>query len=192
MLVLEIFEQHDELVAAEARGGVARADALREALCEVDEGGVARAVPEAVVDRLEVVDVEEHHAELALLAARAADRVAHALDEQRAVGQVRDGIVEGLVGELLLEGLALADVARVQHDAAHVLVVEQVAVQDLELAVAAVAVSQRALDDLAVAPRVRGAVGEHAQQPLGVLADDELIEARADELVRGVAEHPLR
>ena len=72
--------------------------------------------------------------------------------------------------ELLLEGLALADVARVQHDPAHVLVVEQVRVQDLELPVAAVAVAQRALDDLAVAPRIGGAVGEHAQQPLGVVA----------------------
>ena len=54
----------------------------RQALGDVDQGRVARAVAEAVVDRLEVVDVEEHHAELALLAPRAADRVAHALDEQ--------------------------------------------------------------------------------------------------------------
>ena len=83
------------------------------------------------------------------------------------------------MGELLLEGLALADVARVQHDAAHVLVVEQVGVQDLELSVAAVAVAQRALDDLAVAARIGRAVGEHAQQALGVVADDQPIEARA-------------
>ena len=43
------------------------------------------------------------------------------------LGRLVTGIVEGLVGELLLEGLALADVARVQDDPAHVLVVEQVA-----------------------------------------------------------------
>ena len=58
------------------------------------------------------------------LAAAARDAVAHAVDEQGAVGQAGDGVVEGLVGELLLEALALADVAAVEHDAAHVLVVE--------------------------------------------------------------------
>ena len=70
------------------------------------------------------------------VAARAGDRVAHALGEQRAVGEARDRVVEGLVGELLLERLALGDVAAVEDDAADVLVVEQVRVQDLELAAA--------------------------------------------------------
>ena len=46
-----------------------------------------------------------------LLAAGARDGVADALGEQRAVGEAGDRVVEGLVGELLLEGLALGDVA---------------------------------------------------------------------------------
>ena len=70
----------------------------------------------------------------ALLAPCARDRMAHALAEQRAVGEAGHRVVERLVGELLLERLALADVAAVEHDAADVLVVEQVRVQDLELA----------------------------------------------------------
>ena len=45
------------------------------------------------------------------------DRVPHPVDEQRAVGEARHRVVEGLVRELLLEDLALADVAAVQHDA---------------------------------------------------------------------------
>ena len=110
---VEVLQQHDELVAAEARGGVAGADAVGQALGHVDQRGVAGAMAEAVVDGLEVVDVEEHDPELALLSARTADRVAHALHEQRPVGQVGHGVVEGLVGELLLEDLALADVAGV-------------------------------------------------------------------------------
>ena len=65
----------------------------------------------------------------AVLAAGAGQRVLDAVGEQRAVGQVGDRVVERLVGELLLERLALADVAAVEHDAAHVLVVEQVGVQ---------------------------------------------------------------
>ena len=120
--------------------------------------------------------------ELALLAACAADRVTHPLHEQRPVGEVGDGVVEGLVGELLLEGLSLADVAGVQDDPAHVLVVEQVGVQDLELAQLAVAVAQRALDHLAVAARVGRAVGEQPQQAAGVLLGDQPVEARADQL----------
>ena len=43
-----------------------------------------------------------------LLAARAGDRVAHALGEQRAVGEAGDRVVERLVRELRLEGAALA------------------------------------------------------------------------------------
>ena len=101
------------------------------------------------------------------------------------LGRLVTGIVERLVGELLLERLALADVARVQHDAAHVLVVEQVRVQDLELAQAAVAVTQRALDDLAVAPRVDRSVRQHPQETVGVLPDHEPIEAGAERPRRG-------
>ena len=56
--------------------------------------------------------------------------------------------MERLVGQLLLERLALADVAAVEHDAAHVFVVQQVGVQHLELKPAPVLVSQPALDRL--------------------------------------------
>ena len=188
---LQILQQHHKLVAAEARRRVAGADAVGQALGHVDQRRVAGAMTEAVVDRLEVVDVEEHHPEPALLAPRAADRVTHPLHEQRPVGEIGDGIVEGLVGELLLEGLALADVAGVQDDAPHVLVVHQVGVQDLELAQVAVSVAQRALDDLPVAARVGRSVSEQPQQAAGVLLRDEAVEAGADELLRPIAEDAL-
>ena len=95
------------------------------------------------------------------------------------------------MGELLLERLALCDVAGVQHDPADVLVVEQVGVQDLELARLAVAMAQRALDHLPVAARVGGAVGEQTQQRAGVLLRDEAVEARAEQLLGRVAEDVL-
>ena len=88
------------------------------------------------------------HGEAALLAPAAGERVAHALGEQRAVGQPGHAVVERLVGQLLFERLALADVAAVEHDAADVLVVQQARHQDLELARAAVVMGQRALDRL--------------------------------------------
>ena len=188
---VDVLEQHGELVAAEARGGVAGADAGVEALGDGQQDLVAGGVAEAVVDRLEVVEVEEDDRQAGLLAARAGDRLAHALDEQRAVGQAGDGVVERLVGELLLEGLALADVAGVEHDALHVLVVEQVRVQDLELARAAVLVAQRARQHVALVAGLRRAVGQQVQEAGAVAADEQAVEARAHQLLGRVAEHAL-
>ena len=71
------------------------------------------------------------------------------------------------------------------------LVVEQVGVQDLELAQAAVAVAQRALDDLSIAARIARAVGEQPQQAPGVLLGDEAVEAGAEQLIRRIAEDVL-
>ena len=97
---------------------------------------------EAVVDGLEVVQVDEHDADRRPPANRAHDRVLDAVGEQRPVGEARDRVVEGLVGELVLERLALADVAAVQDDAADVLVLQQVGVLDLELEPGAVAMPE--------------------------------------------------
>jgi hypothetical protein len=55
---------------------------------------------------------------------------------------VGDRIVEGLVGELLLEGLALRDVAAVEDDPADRAVGPQVRVKDLEVTEGAVLVGQ--------------------------------------------------
>ena len=87
---------------------------------------VAGGVAEAVVDGLEVVEVDEHDADRPAAAERAHERMLDAVGEERAVGELGDRVVEGLVGELILERLALADVAPVQDDAADVLVVDQV------------------------------------------------------------------
>ena len=89
-------------------------------------------MPEAVVDGLEVVEVDEQHGDVGEAALRTHERVLDAIREQRAVREVGDRIMEGLVLELVLEGLALAHVAAVEHDAANVLVVQQVGVLDLE------------------------------------------------------------
>jgi len=50
--------------------------------------------------------------------------VLHAVGEKGPVGEIRDGVVERLMRELLLERFPLADVAAVQDDAADVLVLE--------------------------------------------------------------------
>ena len=99
------------------------------------------------------------------------DRVRDAVGEERAVGEPRERVVERLVRELVLERLPLADVAAVQHDAADVLVLEQVGVLHLELEPGAVAVPEGALDHVGLgAPAdVRLAdAGDDLRQPRAV------------------------
>ena len=149
-----------------------------DALRDLEQHPVADGVAEAVVDGLEVVEVDEQHGHPGAFAQVPGDRVAHALVEQGPVGQVRDRVVERLVGELLLEGLALADVAAVEHDPADRAVVEQVGVQDLEVAQAALLVGQQAVDHL-VAARRGGAVVEPAQQPALLVGVQQPLERAA-------------
>jgi hypothetical protein len=84
VVVVDVLQQHRELVAAHARGDVARADADTDAPGGGHQHGVARPVAGAVVDRLEVVEVEEQHGRHA---AAARQRRLDAAQEQRAVGE---------------------------------------------------------------------------------------------------------
>ena len=99
--------------------------------------------------------------------ARARERMVEPVAEERAVGKPGQAVVEGLARELLLEHHALADVARVEHDAAHVLLAAQVGDVRLDVAPLAEAVAD-AEDDLAAARRCahvpatqRAVVGMH-------------------------------
>jgi hypothetical protein len=68
-------------------------------------------VAEAVVDLLEVVEVDEEDRQPPPVAARAVQRAAHPVDEQAAVGQAGQLVVQRRVRELLRE-LAVAPLAR--------------------------------------------------------------------------------
>ena len=59
----EVLEQDRELVAAEARDGVGRARRGADALGRQPDQLIAAEVPEAVVDELEVVEVDHQHAD---------------------------------------------------------------------------------------------------------------------------------
>ena len=68
-------QQDDELVAAEPGDGVRAADDVLQARAERDEEVVAGLVAERVVDRLELVDVEQQHRDERLRALRAGEGV---------------------------------------------------------------------------------------------------------------------
>ena len=68
-------------------------------------------MPQSVVDQLEPVQVHVEHGEAVVgLAFAAADRPLQPVQEQRAVGQIRQGVVERGVYQLRLQPLALGDV----------------------------------------------------------------------------------
>ena len=105
VLAVDVLVQHDELVAADAGDRVARAQRLAQALGDGAQQGVARLVPEGVVDQLEAVEVDEQdRGQLAALAPPAP--VCDPVGQQRPVGQAGQRVVERLVADRLLGGLA--------------------------------------------------------------------------------------
>src|SRR5205085_1367456 len=107
---LQVLEEDGELVAAEAGQGVGLPGAGAEPLGHADEELVSGAVAEAVVDGLEVVEVQEHDADEPARPGLAVEGVVEAILEEGPVGEPGERVVEGLVVEPLLERLTLADV----------------------------------------------------------------------------------
>ena len=107
---VEVGQQEQELVAAEPRDhvGLARADA--EAIRQLDQQLIAGVMPEGVVHELEVVEVQEQHADPQVEAPRARQRALEHLLEQRAVRQAGELVVVGEERDLLLGQLPLRDV----------------------------------------------------------------------------------
>ena len=90
---------------------------LERSACSQARGGrgqqlVAHVVAEAVVDQLEVVEIEEQDRGMRVLAAEPGQRVLEAVDEQHAVGQPGERIVHGPVADGVLDRLALERVGQ--------------------------------------------------------------------------------
>ena len=105
-----VFEQDRELVAAEPRDRVAGAHRLAEAVTDREQQLVADGVAEAVVHRLEAVEVDDDDADGAVVACSACERVLHAVREQRPVREIGERIVERPVAQLSFEPVALGHV----------------------------------------------------------------------------------
>ena len=93
--------------------------------------------------------------------------------------------------ELLLERLALADVAAVEHDASHVLVGQQVGAVHLEQVRRPVLVHQGELEHLGLLASQGGRVGEQLPDAVAVGGVEQLVEAPPDHSVGVVPEQPL-
>ncbi len=189
--VASVLEQDRELVAAEAGARVAVPQAGADAVGDLQQQLVARLVPEAVVDGLEVVEVEEQDRDRFLERLAQGQGVLDPVAEQAAIGQVGEGIVEGLVGELLLELLALADVTGVEHEPSDAWVLDRVADRGLDGDPVAVAVAPAEFDPRLVAPGALDQRAAHRLDLVDFLGVQQLVQVAADQLVGFVAEHTL-
>jgi hypothetical protein len=108
---LQADQQHHELVAAEAGHGIVLAHRFADAARDFDQHAVANGMAEAVVDRLEAVEVEVAHRQQALLALGAGQRLRQPVGQHDAVGHAGKGVVMGEALELLFMFHAHAQLA---------------------------------------------------------------------------------
>ena len=90
-----VHDDQRELVPAEPGDGVGAAADRPQPPGDLDQQLVADGVPEAVVDRLEPVEVEHEHGGQVPAASGAGDGLVDALGQQRAVGEIGQRVVEG-------------------------------------------------------------------------------------------------
>ena len=108
---LDPVEEDRELVAADPGDRVTGTEACRKPACSRYQELVADGVVEAIVYDLEAIEVEEEDgAPVRLLALRALQGLGQAIQEERAVRKAGERIVQCVVDELLLRGLAGGDV----------------------------------------------------------------------------------
>ena len=111
LLVLYVLAEDDELVPAVTSRGVGAAQRVVETAANLHQDLVTGLVTEAVVDQLELVEVDKEDREGRVVSPRPRKGVGEAVHEEHAVGQSRQLVVRRLVLEVALALLALDRVA---------------------------------------------------------------------------------
>jgi hypothetical protein len=104
---IDLLADRDELIAAVPGDRVAGADRAAQPPGNLDEHRIADDVTVAIVDRLELVEVDEQDRSGARVPGRVGDRVAQAIVQQRPVGEARERVMDGVVARLLLTAQSL-------------------------------------------------------------------------------------
>lgn len=104
------FEQHHELVTAETRQGVFSAQLTSQACGHLDQQGVANQMAQAVVDRLEMIQIDEQQRAQAALAILPVHGVLQTIEQQAAIGQAGQFVAVGQALDLALVALTFGDI----------------------------------------------------------------------------------
>ena len=118
LAALRVGDDDGELVAAHAADVAFGSDLVDQPLGDCAKHRIALRVAEGVVDRFEAVEVEEHDRAGHIAGGRVAQRLAEQLADAAAIGQAREDVHVGEVGQALLR---LADLGDVGADAAETL-----------------------------------------------------------------------
>jgi hypothetical protein len=111
-IIAQILEQDDELVAAEARDTVALAHRLGQPPCDLLQEQIADLVSAGVVELLEVVQVDEDQCAVLPRACRGGQRLIQPVEQEPAIRESGQRVVEGEPANRLLGFLALAHVGQ--------------------------------------------------------------------------------
>ncbi len=105
-------EEDRELIAGHARHGIMLAGDRRKPAADDVEEAIARFVAEAIIDRLEAVEIDQHQIEIVdWRPSRGADIAIDAVEQQRPVGQAGDAVMDRIVEKLVLSAACRGDVA---------------------------------------------------------------------------------
>ena len=117
--VLHVLDQGGELVPAQPGRGVVGPQRLGDPRGDFFQQEIADRVPPGVVDDLEIVQVDEEHADDRAVPRAAGQRVLEPVGEEHPVGQAGQRVVEDLVGEVAFEAAALGHVPHRDDQAGH-------------------------------------------------------------------------
>ena len=103
-------EQHDKLVAAQAGYRIHTSPAGDQAMRHLGQQLVASEMPERIVDRLEMIEIDKHQGDLLALAFGSDQRLFDPILQQGAVGQAGQWIIICQLADTLLRGVPLGDI----------------------------------------------------------------------------------
>ena len=110
--VAEVLDHEHKFVTTESGHRIAFPHAGLQAACHLDQQSVAHIVTERVVERLEVVQIQEQQCTITAVAAAGGHRLLQAIEQQAPIGQVSQRIVEGKVADFFLGRLACGNVLK--------------------------------------------------------------------------------
>ena len=183
-------QQHGELVSPEPRDRIGGAAGRDDPLGHVAQKTIAGVVTEGIVDVLEVIEVEEHHRNAALVALRESQRVVHAIPEQAAIGELGEGVLKRQLPQLRLERLAFADVAKIEGQPLHRRITGEIGADALRKAMLRAAPDTE-LHGTDRSGMAGGDLGQERLESFAVLSCPELGEVPSDDLVGLRAQHAL-
>lgn len=109
-VVRDILQNNYKFIAAETSDGIGFPQAVLQPLRHGFQHGIARGMPQAVIDRLEMIDIHEQHGERALRPLGPRQGVAESILQQLPVRQLGERIIIRLMEELSGEGAGFRDI----------------------------------------------------------------------------------